>query len=833
MTRKTATKTGTDTRTAAEKRLGRKITLSRMALLWERAWPPLAGILALLGVFAVLGLADLWRMLPVGVHVFGLGIFALGLAWGLLALARIKWPTSDEGRARLDRSPGVRHRPATGVADKLSGAPGRHATQLWATHRQRLRRQLQSIPVRPPAPRLPARDPFALRAIVVLALVVAVVYAGADWRDRLSFAFTPSVAVAGSTGRLDAWITPPAYTQKAPVYLADGGKTLNELNIGEAPVVITVPVNSALVLRFSGAGAGAASFGAPGEAGAALTPDDDGKITQSIIADARLVVTRRAGTPLVWEFRVTPDATPTIAFTQDLQAPDGKTLRFAYAAQDDYGVVDAGAELRLANQAAVPETGTGPALEISPPDFALLLPGLRSRKAEQTMYRDLTEHPWAGLEVDVQLVARDEAGQEGRSKKTRITLPMRSFSEPLARAVIEQRRALVLRPQEHENVALALRALTLNPERFIEDVVVYLTLSAAFRRTGQIQTSAQLTEVVDLLWDVALRIEDGDLSLAERELRAAKEALMRALARKAPAEEIKRLMREMKEAMARYLRSLEEQIARSDQNSDPQSDNNQTIGAEDLAKMMRAIEQLAKNGANEAAMQLLSQLSAILENIEGRRQTGQMSAEQSMLSDMLNQLGEMIGRQQSLMDDTFRGENGQQPPPNSGGQRPGADGEMTLAERQQALRQALEDILGQMREGGLNSPGALDRAGEAMGRAEQRLREGENGQAVGRQGEAVDQMRQGARSMARQLADGMATRPGQNRRGSTGQNGRTDPLGRPLPNNGPDFGLSVQVPDEMDPAASRRIRDELRRRLSEQQRRRIERDYIERLLNRF
>ncbi|MFV2092165.1 MAG: DUF4175 family protein, partial [Hyphomicrobiales bacterium] len=102
MTRKTATNSGTDTQATAEKRFGRKIALSRMALLWERAWPPVAGILALLGIFAALGLAEVWRVLPVGVHVFGLGFFALGVAWGLVTLARIKWPTSDEGRARYD-----------------------------------------------------------------------------------------------------------------------------------------------------------------------------------------------------------------------------------------------------------------------------------------------------------------------------------------------------------------------------------------------------------------------------------------------------------------------------------------------------------------------------------------------------------------------------------------------------------------------------------------------------------------------------------------------------------------------------------------------------------
>ena len=60
-----------------------------------------------------------------------------------------------------------------------------------------------------------------------------------------------------------------------------------------------------------------------------------------------------------------------------------------------------------------------------------------------------------------------------------------------------------------------------------------------------------------------------------------------------------------------------------------------------------------------------------------------------------------------------------------------------------------------------------------------------------------------------------------------------DPLGRPRRTEGPDLGTSVRVPDEIDTQRAREILEELRRRLSDPTRPRLELDYLERLLERF
>ena len=58
-------------------------------------------------------------------------------------------------------------------------------------------------------------------------------------------------------------------------------------------------------------------------------------------------------------------------------------------------------------------------------------------------------------------------------------------------------------------------------------------LRFAISRLTADETRAAVPPVLGLLWDVALRLEDGSLSLVERELRDAQQALQEALARDA------------------------------------------------------------------------------------------------------------------------------------------------------------------------------------------------------------------------------------------------------------------------------------------------------------
>lgn len=121
-------------------------------------------------------------------------------------------------------------------------------------------------------------------------------------------------------------------------------------------------------------------------------------------------------------------------------------------------------------------------------------------------------------------------------------------------------------------------------------------------------------------------------------------------------------------------------------------------------------------------------------------------------------------------------------------------------------------------------------AGEAMGRAEGALGDQQGDRAVGEQGQALEALRRGAQDMMQQMMQAMQGEQGGSEEGGRQQSSDRDPLGRPRATTGPDFGDSVQVPDEVDVQRARRILEEIRRRLGNALSPELERNYLERLL---
>jgi uncharacterized protein (TIGR02302 family) len=340
-----------------------------------------------------------------------------------------------------------------------------------------------------------------------------------------------------------------------------------------------------------------------------------------------------------------------------------------------------------------------------------------------------------------------------------------------------------------------------------------------------------------------LRIEDGGLSLAERDLRRLQQELQDALARNAPDEEIDRLMRDMQQALDRYLQAMTEEMQRNPNQQMRPADPSRTLTSRDLQRMLDRARELAHSGAQQQARELLSQLQDMLENLRtaqpgDMQQRGTSEAERAMRS-----LRDMMQRQQQLLDRSFRAQRQMNGSGDPSGQQPGEQqGSETnnlgdSAGQQEELRRGLGEIMRQMGSGSGEIPDSLGRAERAMRDATGALQRSQPGEAIGPQTEALDQLQQGAREFAKQL---------QSRNGLQGQgdetgaadrddpeNGDRDPLGRPLSSNGTYDQGDVQIPDAGILQKSREILDELRRRAGERVRPAIELDYIERLLKRF
>ncbi|MGN6748454.1 MAG: TIGR02302 family protein [Xanthobacteraceae bacterium] len=833
---------------------------ARYAILWERVWPPLAALVTAAGLFLALSWLGLWLWLPPLGRAAGLIAFGALTLWAAFPFVFLRLPGFADALHRLDRVSGLRHRPATTLADRLAvNAQDPYALALWNAHVARSLANADALRAGAPAPRVAGRDPYALRGLVLIAVLATFVAAGGERWHRVAAAFDWRGVVVPANFRVDAWVAPPAYTARPPIILPGihPGETSTVALASNGP--ISVPVNSTLVVRATG------NLKLDLSTTGGLVPSSDDGRAPAGSQEHRFTVTatgaatlRGAGENLVWPFNAIPDKPPSIALTKDPEQQSRGALLLSYRLEDDYGVAEAQATFARKDD---PGAAGGHAARplFGPPDFALVLPQARTKNGTGQTIKDLTDHPWAGAEVTMTLVARDDAGNEGRSEPFGFRLPERVFTKPLARALIEQRRNLALDANTRPRVGTALDALTMAPERFTKEAGIYLGLRSLYWSLERAKSDDDLRAVVKRLWQMAVGIEDGDMANAEEALRNAENALQQALDRGASDQELKALMEQLRAAMDRFLQAMAEQLKNNRELARPLSPNSRVLSSRDLQNMLDRLENLARSGAKDAARQLLQQLQEMMENLQAGMP--EMNEGDEDMMSALDELGDMIHQQQQLRDRTFQqGQQQRQDRQRSG--REGKPGQQLqpngnslgdLRQNQQALRDRLNKLLEDLKNRGLGqndqsqqgqgAPGQgqeqldlLGRAGEAMGDAAGNLGQGDADSAVDSQGRALDALRKGAQSLAQSMQQQMGRGPGPGRPGRFGQSRAqqdTDPLGRPL--RGREYGddSTVKVPGDIDVQRARRIIEELRKRFGDFARPQEELDYIERLLKNY
>jgi len=464
-----------------------------------------------------------------------------------------------------------------------------------------------------------------------------------------------------------------------------------------------------------------------------------------------------------------------------------------------------------------------------------------------------------------------------------MALPARRFFDPMAAAVIEQRRDLLWSRQNAPRVAQVLRAVSYKPEdRLFRSEKAYLRLRVIIRQLEAMTArdgldEAERDEIAQALWDLGVLLEDGDLGDALERMRAAQERLSEAMKNGASEEEIARLMQDLRDATQDYLRQKMQQAEREnpEESNQRSAENMMQMNQQDLQDMMDRIQELMEQGRYAEAQQALEEFQQMMENMQvtqGQGQQGQSPGEQAMEG-----LAETLREQQGLSDQAFRdlqeqfnpgaqsgqsqnnegrsggegrGEShdGQQGQGGQGGEQQGQGGEGqqqaedgqgadgSLAERQEALRRELErqrQGLPQLGgEAGEAARDALERAGRAMEGAEEALRNDDLAGAIDNQAEAMEALREGMRNMGEAMAEQQNPGGQGDAEGQPGQ-AQADPLGREA-GQGRQVGTQDNLLQGEDVyRRARELLDEIRKRSGEGERPDVELDYLKRLLERF
>jgi uncharacterized protein (TIGR02302 family) len=838
---------------------------------WRATWPLATVVLAVMAAL-MLGLQD-----SVVVEVvWGVAVVsALALIGTLIyAISRFRIPTRAAALVRLDETlPG---RPIQALMDTQAVGDNDDASSaVWRAHQARMAARAALAKPVPADMRIARRDPYALRYVAAVVFAVALIF-GSIWRVGSVTNMAPGAGDGLASGPVwEGWAESPRYTSRPTIYLND---------IAEG--ALEVPAGSLITLRIYGE-VGALTVaetvsGRVGDVPAASAAEQDFTVLRS----GQIAINGPGGR--VWDVAVIPDTAPRVSI---LSAPESDALgemSLPFQASDDYGVEAGEARINLDLSSVDRRHG----LAIAPgarPELTVPLPmpiaGDRAQ-FEESLIEDFSEHPWANLPVTVVLSVLDAAEQQAESAPNQMILPGRRFFDPLAAAVIEQRRDLLWSKENATRIGQVLRAVAHRPDEVFRKEVDQLRLRRVIDRIETLasygMTDEQQDDIARDMWDLALGIEEGDLSSALERLRQAKERLNQAMRDGASPAEIEELMRELRRATDDYMRQLSRQAELDEQsnqeNGQQQNSQNQMqMNQDDLQRMMDRIQELMEQGRMAEAEQALQELQEMLENMrvtQGEGQGGESPGQQAMEG-----LAETLREQQGLSDQAFRdlqeqfnpnaqagespgnegrnGGQGQGQQHSQGGEGQGEEGdgqqsgegdqqaegqggqgEESLADRQQALRDELNrqqrNLPGSGTPEGDAARDALDRAGRAMDGAEQALRDQDFADAIDNQSQAMEALREGMRALGESMQQ--EAQNGQQGQGMSDSDRRAeaqDPLGRDPGSNGSVGTEEGLLQGEDVYRRARDLLDEIRRRSGDGERPDVELDYLKRLLDRF
>ncbi|MEM8826961.1 MAG: DUF4175 family protein, partial [Pseudomonadota bacterium] len=472
----------------------------------------LGWVMAAWGGFAALGLLDMGAWLPGEVRLALLAALIVGSVAALVRFV-VRAPLPERGQmlARLDAGAALPFGTTSFTDAEPVGTDSPLARDLW----RRARRDAMAKPPRLalPRPKL-SRWLKAVAIGVAVFLAVGAIAANRALPERLAAGFSPwTVPVDAYAARLD--IEPPDYSAAAPtrIELAGGTRT-------EVPAL----AGSHVTMQSEDA-----AFRLIGPAGTTLSGD-----RFAATKSGRWRIDRHGRTIASFDLSVVADGAPDIRIEGAPVATASGALRLTYRLTDDHG---------LSALFLVAEGGDAPAREWPLSDAAA--PGTGQ------VFADLTADARAGEDAILTMIARDGAGNVGRSSPLIVELPVRTFTDDVAREIVGIRKSLLSGAPLREAVR-RLTEIAGNPELFDERLDTFSGLRAATWRLLRNRNDAGRRETAEILWDTAVDLEDGGTSRALDDFRTALERLMQE-AGSGDDRTLSLLTQQLEQALAEYL----------------------------------------------------------------------------------------------------------------------------------------------------------------------------------------------------------------------------------------------------------------------------------------
>lgn len=361
----------------------------------------------------------------------------------------------------------------------------------------------------------------------------------------------------------------------------------------------------------------------------------------------QLMITRRS-IPV----NIVKDTPPVITLKKEKPAILEKgQLQFDITVQDDYGVKDL--VFRFYAAPEIEETPLGAPYRETRPVMSL-----PAQATDLEPVYDLAWHSWAGLPVIATFEVTDSSGHRTVSKEIPLTLPERAFRHPVAAGLIQERKNLGWTPEStgRESSDKILSLMT-RPDLYQNDIVAFLAMRSTASRLYYNDDRESVVRVIETLWDTALRIEEGNISIAARNLREALQNLEKALNDPdSTQEEIARAMNDVREAMAAYFteiaREMQKNMAENGMSPmDMPQMPAQSFTPQDIQSLLDQLQSEALSGEAGAAREMLSQLQKMMDGLDSSMNMS-MPEDMQFMMDSVGELQQLIDKQEELLAKT-------------------------------------------------------------------------------------------------------------------------------------------------------------------------------------
>ncbi len=173
---------------------------------------------------------------------------------------------------------------------------------------------------------------------------------------------------------------------------------------------------------------------------------------------------------------------------------------------------------------------------------------------ENIFYLDLTGSDVAGSAVNLLMSVEDEAGQVSTQTIENVFIQEKQYKNPLAYNLISLHEELRDTKRELKPLARRIKALGLLPDAGLPPVY-YMALRSAYWRLVDPTNPNDRETARNLLWDVAQKIENGELGTIENDLIYSLEELALGIRQQKPLEDIRDLLRNTDNLFREYRRS--------------------------------------------------------------------------------------------------------------------------------------------------------------------------------------------------------------------------------------------------------------------------------------